>query len=272
MSFTYYQEKIVQPGSDIYYSLLFTPEAKKTAAVALYSFEYELQNITECYKEKNLAEIKLQWWKQEWQRMLQQKAQHPLAIALQPFSTTLPLPLLEEWVDGALVKLDSDHLCTEEDLSFFCYREVGIRTILLAHILGYTEHRSLKGVQDLAEVIALLFIINHREHHIKKGQFFLPLIWLEQHKITVEDLNSLIMTPAMTELFKQALAKAEQKLQTGLQKIAKEDEASLLPIMIEATLAVQTLKKMAKKNFKLPSSLLPLTKLFIAYSLYFKKA
>ncbi|NNM58648.1 MAG: squalene/phytoene synthase family protein [Legionellales bacterium] len=269
-----YEQKICPRGSTLYYSLLFVDEEKKRSLVALYALHHEFTQITEHYHEKNLAQIKLQWWQQECQRMFEGKAQHPIAIALQTAVSAHELPpaLFQEWVDGALLKLDIDHCCTESDLLFFCYREYGILAILSAYLLGFKQHSSLKGVQELAQSIALTQVLKKFSYHLRRDWCFLPLDWLTQQNLTVTDLQPLTLTPALTAVFKQASDLAEQKFQQGCKDIYTDDKKTLSPLFIWAAINNKTRVEMEKEGFNILTQqidLTPLRKLFIAIRWYY---
>lgn len=271
-SFTEYREQTAPRGSSLYYSLLFTPEEKRVSVIALHAFANELAKITEQNTEKTILQAKLQWWQQEWQRMFNGKAQHPLAKVL-AIETTLPPALFQEWVDGALMKLDCDHFCTERDLAFFCYRETGICAILSAYILGFKQQNSLKGVQDLAESMALLSIMTQLAKHLQRGWCFLPLDWLEQHHVTEEQLQANHMTSELKAVLQQLSDHAQNKFNNGLEKIAQEDKATLLPIIIQATLANKLRQEIVKADFPIlheKIGLTPLRKLFTAITTYWR--
>jgi phytoene synthase len=269
-AFIEYREQTAPRGSALYYSLLFTPKEKRDAIIALHAFSNELAKITEQNTEKTILQAKLQWWRQEWQRMAEGKAQHPIAKTLASEKSLSPA-LLQEWIDGALIKLDSDHLCTEKDLSFFCYREMGICAILSAYILGFQQQRSLVGVQDLAESIALVDIMTHLAIHLRRGWCFLPLDWLEQYQVTEEHLQAKNMSPELKALLQQLSNHAQNKFKSGLEKIAREDKTTLLPIIIQATITDKLRQEIVKANFPIlheQISLTPLRKLFITIQTY----
>lgn len=268
-AFDVYVKKICPQGSALYYSLLFTDKAKRHSVIALNALHHELTQITEHYNEKNIAIIKLQWWQQECLRMFEGKAQHPISIALQTVARAQKLPavLFQEWIDGAILKLDIDHCCTESDLLFFCYREYGILAVLSAYVLGFKQHNSLKNIHTIAEGIALTKLLKKFSYHIRKGWCFLPLDWLSEQHLTLTDLQTPALTPELKALFQRVSELAGQKFQLACKNIDIEDRNTLLPLFISGAITDKTRIEMAKTGFQILTQeidLTPLRKLFIA--------
>lgn len=264
-------------GSSLYYSLLFTRPEQREAIVALHTLQHELQNMTEHYREVSVIKAKLQWWQQEMLNVYaKQEAQHSITKTLLPAiqSYQLPQQLFTEWLDGAFLKLESDHLCTEEDLLFFCYREYGICALLSAYVLGFKEHSSLQGVHDLAISVAILRLIQALRHHLYRGWCFIPLSLLEQHGVTEVMLQSGQMSPELRAALDDLWQLAQRKYESGLEKIPPADKKTLKPLIINANLSIKLGKEIAAEGFPVlteQTSLTPLSKLFIAWKLRFLK-
>ncbi|MFN7098103.1 MAG: squalene/phytoene synthase family protein [Gammaproteobacteria bacterium] len=273
-AFTEYRERIAPRGSSLYYSLLFTDEEKRLPIIALHAFGDELAKITTQQTEKSILQAKLQWWQQEWQRTFDGQAQHPITKIFDSRTlSVIPPVLLQEWIDSAILKLECDHLCTEKDLDFFCYRERGILAIVSAYLLGFKQQTSLRGVQDLAESITLIEMTVNLAKQLHRGWCFLPLDWLEQHQVSEEHLQSKLTAPEVKAVLQQLLNYAHVKFNNGLEKIAKEDKSSLLPIIIQATLADKLRQAIIKADFSVlreQISLAPLRKLFTAIRMYWR--
>ncbi|MDP9108958.1 MAG: squalene/phytoene synthase family protein, partial [Pseudomonadota bacterium] len=81
----YCQQKAAQSGSSFYYSFLFLPPPRRRAITALYAFCREVDDIVDDCTDTGVARTKLAWWRQEVGAMLDDKASHPVTLALQPY-------------------------------------------------------------------------------------------------------------------------------------------------------------------------------------------
>jgi phytoene synthase len=265
-----YQHKVAARGSSLYYSLLFTQPSQREAIIGLHALQFELVQITEHFREAAIAKTKLEWWQQEIQRMYQQQAQHPITQYLQTVVEQYHLSqaLFTEWLAGCLLKLESDHLCTLQDLNLFCYRDYGICALLSAYVLGFKEHISLTGVHDISIVIEVVHLLQDLPQHLQRGICYLPLDILEKHQVNEADLT----TPQLSEKLHKPLQDIWQfainTYQQGIHKIAKTDKAAMTPLLIYAELSYKLGQELAKENFAVfdhKLALTPIRKLWTAW-------
>ena len=66
-----------QPGSDLYYSLLYTPQPQRLAAETLHAFAREVIDIPRTCSDPGVARLKLQWWREELARTFAGRATTP---------------------------------------------------------------------------------------------------------------------------------------------------------------------------------------------------
>lgn len=76
--------RAVPPGSMRYYAWLYTPEIPRDVIAALFLIENELHDTARAPHE--VAHIRLQWWREEIDRLIAGKAQHPATRVLQAAS------------------------------------------------------------------------------------------------------------------------------------------------------------------------------------------
>jgi phytoene synthase len=72
------------PGSMRYYAWLYTPEVQRDFLAALFVIENELHDTARAAHE--VAHIRLQWWREEIERLIEGRAQHPATQVLQHVS------------------------------------------------------------------------------------------------------------------------------------------------------------------------------------------
>ncbi len=80
----YCKEKTKQSGSSFTVSFIFLPKVKREAMIALYAFCREVDDVVDECTDYGVAQIKIDWWKSEIERLYDEKPQHPVSFALQP--------------------------------------------------------------------------------------------------------------------------------------------------------------------------------------------
>ncbi len=100
-------------GSARWYAWLFTPSHARTTAALLFALESELRSVFVARVDHGVAHLKLRWWREEIQRLMQGAPRHPLTISLaaaapnaayawnplDDFLTSLELELAEVAID-----------------------------------------------------------------------------------------------------------------------------------------------------------------------------
>ena len=65
----YCRDQATPAGSDLYYSIVFHSPAHKRLLNSLFAFQNELEKIVYNYTDPGIAQIKLQWWREEIERL-----------------------------------------------------------------------------------------------------------------------------------------------------------------------------------------------------------
>ena len=71
-----------RPGSSLHYAALLMPSRQRRAGSALLRLWLNVASIPMSISDPGVAETKLRWWAQEWERAAAGTAQHPLTISL----------------------------------------------------------------------------------------------------------------------------------------------------------------------------------------------
>ena len=104
----YCQDKAAKSGSSFYYSFLFLPELQRNAITALYAFCREVDDIADECTDRQVARLKLEWWRREVDRVFAGTPEHPvgqeLARAVERY--TLAKEHFQEIIDGMDMDLD----------------------------------------------------------------------------------------------------------------------------------------------------------------------
>ena len=259
-----------QPGSTLYYSLLFQPTEQRAAIVTLYTFANIIHTIVAEHREVTVAKVKLTWWKQQLVGTDQGQASHPLAQALQPIIMRYQLPpaLLLALIDGALNRLEYDYCETLADLEHYCYHEQGILQRLSAMIQGAHDPKTLECVTQLGGALALIHLIADLPQHSRRGAVYFPVVDLQKFAVTPEQLTSGQMNDALRQLLAFEAQRAREWQDQAYQQLTAEDQKQQSQTLIYAKLMRTLLDEIEKDCFNVFAyqlQLTPLRKLWIAW-------
>ncbi|MEK9775711.1 MAG: squalene/phytoene synthase family protein, partial [Quisquiliibacterium sp.] len=104
----YCQHKAARSGSSFYYSFLFLPPAQRSAITALYAFCREVDDTVDEITDLQVASARLQWWREELERLYSGRPEHPVSRALQPHLSRFRIDSngLQKIIDGMQMDLD----------------------------------------------------------------------------------------------------------------------------------------------------------------------
>ena len=74
--------QVAPPGSNLYYSLLFTPADRHRALCALAAWQQEARRLAFVPRDRSTALARIEWWREEAARLLAGAPRHPISIAL----------------------------------------------------------------------------------------------------------------------------------------------------------------------------------------------
>ena len=74
--------QVAPPGSNLYYSLLFTSPERHRALCALAAWQQEARRLAFVPRDRSTALARIEWWREEVPRLLAGAPRHPISIAL----------------------------------------------------------------------------------------------------------------------------------------------------------------------------------------------
>ena len=266
----YCQTKAAPPGSTLYYSLLFLPEDKRRAATALHAFHREVSDISDECRDPSVARIKLQWWRDEVQRMFSGRPRHPITQAmLAPVQTySLPQEQFMEIIDGVEMDLDFATYATFTDLSLYCHRVASMLAMMSAEIYAYEDRQTLKYAHQLGMAGQLTRIIHNVRHDGARGRIFIPIEELAQFHVSAEDVMAGRDTEGTRALLKRQVQRAREHYSGALERLPEADRYRQLSGLIMAEIDTATLHEIEADGFHVLDrhiTLTPLKKLWIAW-------
>lgn len=266
----YCQHKAAASGSSFYYSFLFLPAEQRQAITALYAFCREVDDVVDECTDPGIARHKLQWWREELQRLYQGNPQHPvsraLASSLQRYD--LPQEQFHEIVDGMEMDLEQPRYPTFKDLTLYCHRVAGVVGLLSAEIFGYEDRRTLKYAHELGLAFQLTNILRDVREDAERGRIYLPLDELERFHVSPTDVLHFRTSVGFIELMKFQAARARQHYSQAFALLPDVDRHRQRSGLIMAGIYQATLDEIEADGFRVLQrriALTPLRKLWIAW-------
>lgn len=262
------ENKIAAPGTDLYYSLLYTTDEKRQAIQYLFEFSQTINNIRYDCSELHIAQQKLAWWKEELTRVDNNCAIHPLAknlvLVIKQFA--LPSCLFDSIITAAENNLAQEVNCLDDYVAEL-ERQPDIIKIISQYILTKEE-----TVADFATAISIAVkmmdnLLTLRKAAVK-GIINLPLQELSKYAVSKEDIFSLHYSDALASLFADYINYCQQYYDQALKQLAPHLYLQQLPLIIYARLKLALLTELKTTGadfFKCQVRLTPLSKLWIAW-------
>jgi 15-cis-phytoene synthase len=289
----YCQDKAARSGSSFYYSFLFLPHRKRLAITALYAFCREVDDVVDETPEANVAQIQLDWWRQEIAALFRQQPNHKVTQALQPHLDACQIdePRLLEIIDGMQMDLQQTRYLDFPGLSLYCHRVAGVVGSLAADIFSSsTDNPPLSpsivqstALRSYAEKLGLAFqltnIIRDVGEDSRRGRVYLPIEDLQKFNVTAANvLNPTTMDENASNRFtslmefqtlraRSVYSEAFSALKQCDQKTIKEQRAGLMM----AAIYLATLKEVELDGFKVLHhriALTPIRKLWLAWKVW----
>jgi phytoene synthase len=171
-------EIVRRADADRYLSVLYAPEDKRDALLALYAFDAEISRIRDLISEPMPGEIRLQWWRDVLAAATPEAAGgHPVAAAIVDSIAkhALPAPAFDNYLDARIFDLYEDPMPGRTELEGYCGETSSALIHLAALVLdpssaaGFAE---LSGHAGCALRIAAL--IRALPLHRARGQCYVP--------------------------------------------------------------------------------------------------
>ncbi len=273
----YCQQKAVQSSSSFTLSFIFLPKTQRQAMIALYAFCREVDDVVDECTDFNVAQIKLNWWKNEITNLYANTPQHPVTKALQPFIA--PFNLAQEHfleiIDGMEMDLKFNRYEDFKQLQLYCYRVASVVGLLSAQIFGFKNRRTLKYAHDLGMAFQLTNIIRDVGEDARRGRIYLPLDELKKANVSEEDILQSRETEQVKALMEFQIARAENYYDKALRELpaedAKQQRAGLMMAAIYRTLLREILRDGAQKVLNARLSLGSLRKFWLICSVWMRQ-
>lgn len=266
----YCEEKAARSGSSFYYAFRFLEPDRRRAITALYAFCREVDDVVDEVGEESVARTKLQWWREEIERLFNDQPRHPITRALQPHIASFDLgrEYFDEIIDGMQMDLDYDSYPDFTTLSLYCYRAASVVGILSAHIFGYSDRNTLKYAHNLGMALQLTNILRDVHEDAMRGRVYIPLDELAAHGVKPEEFQINVTDERHRALFAEQAERARRYYERAEEQLPAADRYAQRPGLIMAAIYRALLDEIADDGYRVLEhrvKLTPLRKLWIAW-------
>lgn len=265
----YCQDKAASSGSSFYYSFLFLPRPRRRAITALYAFCREVDDVVDDNRTNEIGRVKLQWWKDEIERLYQDNPQHPVTRALHTAIRDFDLPreYFLEIIEGMEMDLEQQRYTTFKELSLYCYRVASVVGLLSAEIFGYRDRHTLKYARDLGMAFQLTNILRDVGEDARRGRIYLPQEDLQRFGVQEQELLQGRETPGFYQLMAFEAQRARDYYQRAYAHLPESDRHAQRAGLIMSSIYQRLLDELEKDGFHVLTrriNLTPLAKLWLA--------
>jgi phytoene synthase len=224
----YCKQKTKESHSSFLTAFIFLKKEKREALTALYAFCREVDDIADECLDHEIASRKLNWWREEIERLFKSEPQHPVSKALHPFISHFNLSknYFIEIIDGMEMDVKFNRYESFEQLQLYCYRVASCVGILSANIFGFKNKNTLDFAKNLGIALQLTNIIRDLSEDARRGRIYIPLDELKKLDVSEEEIISLKNSKKIKDLVKNQVDRAKKFYDLAIQTLPIEDKKS----------------------------------------------
>lgn len=262
----YCQSTGITQKSGFYYSLLGLSVSQKKALTTLYVFCREVDDIVDECGDASIAEIKLNFWFQEIERVFLNTPQHPIGFALAEICRQFPLKKahFKDILNGMLMDLQHHQYSDFSALSRYCYAVASCVGLLVIEILGYQDAEKTQNfAKNLGTALQLVNIIRDVGEDVRRGRIYLPMEDLQQFSVTEHDIQSGRYSDNFLALMQYQATRAKCYYKEALQAlstVSRADYRKQQPSLIMAAIYFDLLNELEASHFQVLHQKIKLTK------------
>jgi len=127
----------------------------------------------------------------------------------------IPSVYPHELLEGMAMDVRRQRYRSLDDLLLYCYRVAGTVGLMMSHVMGLRAESALRNAADLGMAMQLTNIARDVREDAEAGRVYLPLDWLEEARVPVDELMSPRHRPAVARVVGRMLGEAERLYQSG---------------------------------------------------------
>jgi phytoene synthase len=197
-------------GSSFYYALWLLPRAKRRGMYALYAFSRFSDDLAD-HGPLELRQRNLSDWAARLEDALHGQTSGPILTALLDTANRFNIPheYLRAIVRGVQMDLQPQQPETMEELENYCYHVAGAVGLACLHIWGFTSDKATDLARTCGTAFQLTNILRDCFDDASAGRCYLPQEDCRRFGVSVDDLDSRPVKPALAELFRFEVDRTE---------------------------------------------------------------
>lgn len=258
-------------GSMRYFALLYTPMEKRDAVTALYVIDAEIRESAQSANH-DVAHTRLQWWRQEIDRLVNGNAQHPATkiLGALPDVDRKQFARLHELIVAADMDLARMTYLNAKELRAYSTRSGGTVQELIAIVMapGTPADPVLKAANRAGVGIRQAEMLRDVRQDACDGRLYLPLEDLQRASVGLDDLRSKIISEQVRTALAGFRTLTLPDLVDSGTDLEPATKAYLRPVMVLAALHRRLLERIAGRNYEVATQrveLGPLEKPWVAW-------
>lgn len=259
-------QRAIPDGSMRYFAWLYTPHQHRETIAASFLLESELRDTARA--PHDVAHIRLQWWREELDRLNKGNAQHPATLVLQAHrNSNTDFSLLENLLLSTAQDIAHATYDTDAELQQYTNNYGSLVRFISTMICDGSSPTLSDAATKLGSFIRTVETLRDLRADIHHGHAYLPLNELDQLEVEYETLESKEWPPGFV-YWLQSRCQSILKTQVDLQNALLKSEATQLrPLLVLAALHEKLLSLLAKDvaNFDSRLELKPFSKLWTAW-------
>jgi phytoene synthase len=250
-------------AKNFYFAFLALPLHRRNAICAIYAFMRQADDLAD---DESIARDerrrRLDAWRTAWRDASNGAPttdQVFLAVRDATARFSIPLPLLDELVDGVTLDLEyssngaPETYETFSDLYRYCYLVASVVGLVCIRIFGYKDLRAEKLAEETGIAFQLTNILRDVGEDAERNRVYLPLKNLAQHGVSLDELlhrqPDAPPTQAERELFAAIARLAEQYYHRSRFLLPLIDPASRPALWVLVTIYHALLKRIECAKF-----------------------
>lgn len=255
------------PGSMRYFSVLYAPVEKRDAVMALYIVDAEIRESAQSANH-DVAHTRLQWWRQEIDRLVNGNPQHP-ATRMLASSDRSQFNKLHELIAAADMDLARMTYLDMRELRAYCARSGGaIQELIAGQLTAPLDEAARSAANRIGVGVRQTEILRDLRQDAYEGRLYLPLDALERRHVAHERLRAKEIDPALKEILIEFRSAVSAELNEARAAVPRQLRSSLRPLMVLARLHLRLLDRIARQDYDVASERIelgPLEKSFTAW-------
>jgi phytoene synthase len=249
--------------TSFYYSFLVLPPRKRRAIIAVWDFCRAVDDaVDEVVPESEwhggltaaaraCAEHELRLWRSEVDAAFHGRPSTPQGQALQPYVAEFNLPRdrFMELIDGVEMDLAHARYPTFEALTEYCRRVASAVGLVCVEIFGYRDPAARAYAESLGLALQLTNIIRDVGADLRRGRVYLPAEDLARFGVSVDDLQTGIVTPRVRSLLQFECARAREYYARAASQLPRPDARSLVAAEIMGAIYFEILQRIERAGY-----------------------